>query len=165
MPTRPFHGVLQFLRCLGPAPDAGVADGPLLERFLARHDEAAFALLVARHGKMVLGVCRRLLDDEHAAEDAFQAAFLALACRADSIRRRASVGGWLHRVAYRIALDARSRSARAATVPLPAEDPPAADDPQTAAMDLELRALLDAELNRLPEKYRVPFLRCCGDGE
>src|SRR5262249_6514956 len=85
------------------------ADRPLLERFVAGHDEAAFAALVRRHGPMVLGVCRRLLSDAHDAEDVFQATFMVLAIKAGSVGRPELLGPWLHGVAARIA--ARSRRA------------------------------------------------------
>src|SRR5262249_24359589 len=61
---------------------------------------------------MVLGVCRRVLGDWHAAEDAFQATFLVLVKKADSIRPREMVGPWLHGVALRAASKARCRAAR-----------------------------------------------------
>src|SRR5579883_558484 len=82
-------------------------DGELLERFRTQREEAAFALLVQRHGPMVLGVCRRILHDGHAAEDAFQATFLVLARQSAGIRQRDSLGSWLYGVARRIALRAR----------------------------------------------------------
>jgi DNA-directed RNA polymerase specialized sigma24 family protein len=87
-----------------------LADRELLERFVRRRDEAAFTTLVRRHGPMVMRVCRRVLNDWHAAEDAFQATFLVLARKAASIRRREAVGGWLHGVAYRLALKARRQA-------------------------------------------------------
>src|SRR5215469_14756482 len=93
---------------------AGLSDRELLERFTARGevaDEAAFAAIVARHGPMVLGVCRQLLGDHHHAEDAFQATFLVLACRARSIRDPDVLGAWLYGVAVRLARKARARLA------------------------------------------------------
>src|SRR5205814_1721554 len=86
----------------------GLTDTQLLERYIVRRDELAFEALVRRHGSMVLGVCRRALDDPNDAEDAFQAAFLLLARKARSIRVDGSIGGWLHRVAWRIALQVKS---------------------------------------------------------
>ena len=93
-----------------------LSEGQLLERFLARGDEAAFEALLRRHGPMVLGVCRRLLADPHDVEDAFQATFLVLVKKARSIRDRDLLGTWLYRVAHRVAvrarIDARRRRAR-----------------------------------------------------
>ena len=96
---------------------AALGDGELLERFAARRDsddeaaELAFAALVARHGPMVLPVCRSVLADPHDVDDAFQATFLVLAVRAHSIRRRGSVASWLHGVALRVAAAERTRLA------------------------------------------------------
>ena len=90
----------------------GVTDAHLIARFVASRDEAAFATLVRRHGPMVFGVCRRLLRHQQDAEDSFQAAFLVLARKARSVVKRESVGGWLYRVTYRIAMQARIVSAR-----------------------------------------------------
>src|SRR5262245_59132483 len=87
-------------------------DGELLECFITRHDEAAFELLVRRHGPMVLGVCRRLLRNEADAEDAFQATFLVLVRKAATIRPRGMVGNWLYGVAYSTALKARAMSTK-----------------------------------------------------
>src|SRR5581483_4718174 len=168
MATTQLQGVLQHLRLVLAARSAvGVPDAQLLERFLRQRDEAAFELLVWRHGKMVLGTCQRLLRDAHEAEDAFQACFLALARRAGSIGRRESVGGWLHKVAYRLALGAKARRARrgARERPLgdaaPVAGPP---DPASEAARREVRRVLDEELSRLPDRYRVPFVLCHLEG-
>src|SRR5580693_752932 len=94
---------------------AGLSDRQLLERFATARDEAgeaAFAALVARHGPMVLGVCRQLLGDRHEAEDAFQAVFLVLARRSPSLREPDLLGNWLYGVALRTARKARGRLAR-----------------------------------------------------
>jgi RNA polymerase sigma factor (sigma-70 family) len=140
-----------------------VSDGALLERFIAARDEAAFELIVRRHGPMVLGVCRRLLRHRQDAEDAFQATFLVLAHKAGSVRPREAVGNWLYGVAYRTALKARTTAARrrrkerlapVAVAPAVAAEEPADD----------WRPLLDREVQALPDKYRVPVVLCELDG-
>src|SRR5262249_29869163 len=88
----------------------GVSDAQLLDRWLAQRDEAAFEGLLWRHGPMILGVCRRVLDHDADVEDAFQATFLLLVRKAASIQRGASVAAWLYQTAYRVALRARQRS-------------------------------------------------------
>src|SRR5438094_9205880 len=90
--------LLQHVRRLAASTSS---DEQLLADFLARRSDEAFAALLGRHGPMVLKVCRRILHDAHAAEDVFQATFLVLADRADAIRRRASLAGFLPRLAYR----------------------------------------------------------------
>jgi RNA polymerase sigma factor (sigma-70 family) len=110
----------------------------------------------------VLGVCRRTLRDEHAAEDAFQATFLVLARKARSVRQ-ATVAGWLYRVALRIALRARQGAARRAVRELPLVSEPTAEPPDPLAGD-DLRAVLDDELGRLPERFRLPVLLCYVEG-
>jgi RNA polymerase sigma factor (sigma-70 family) len=135
---------------------AGQADGRLLELFIASRDEGAFEALVRRHGTMVFGVCRRLLRDHHLAEDAFQAAFLLLARKATSVVKRNSVGGWLYKVAYHIALEAKAASDRRRGRERQVEEMP---HPEVQPKDPEdWRPLLDRELARLPEKYRVPVI-------
>ncbi len=138
---------------------AGLSDGQLLEHFVGRRDAAAFEALVRRHGPMVLGVCRRLLRDPHDADDAFQATFLVLVRKAGSVAPRELVGNWLYGVAYRTALEARAAAARRRTreKQVPAMPEPCAEPDQGCH---ELRALLDRELSRLPEKYRVPVVLC-----
>jgi RNA polymerase sigma factor (sigma-70 family) len=162
-PLRSALGALRRLAGAGGAND--LSDADLLERFRARHEEAAFTLLVQRHGPMVLGVCRRVLGDPHEAEDAFQATFLVLVRRASAIRKQASLASWLYGVAYRVAVKARARAAtrraheRRAVAAMPA--PAAADAPS----DPEVRAALDEELQRLPEKYRIPLVLCGLEGK
>src|SRR4051794_38279075 len=104
MPANHLAATLRRLRQLMPhRPVEPPFDGPLLERFVAHRDEAAFEELVARHGPMVLNVCRRIVPDSSAAEDAFQATFLVLVRKAGSIRNRNLLGNWLYGVAYRTA--------------------------------------------------------------
>src|SRR5947199_4120753 len=90
----------------------GLTEWQLLHRYATGRDESAFEALVARHGPMVLGVCRRVLDDPHAAEDAFQATFLVLVRKARSLGEHDAIGHWLYGVACRVALRARSEAAR-----------------------------------------------------
>jgi RNA polymerase sigma factor (sigma-70 family) len=156
------NGVLQHIRKLVAAGHGGVpADDELLERFVRRRDEEAFAALVQRHGPMVQGVCRRLLKDAHDAEDACQAAFLVLARRAGSIRKRESVGSWLYGVAYRAAANLRRQVARRRGREVPAVD---LAQPPAEVGWREVRAVLDEELQRLPERFRAPLLLCCLEG-
>ncbi len=113
MPTPPLSHVLRQLRQLADAEAArDLSDAELLERFRSRREEAAFALLVQRHGPMVLGICRRVLGNAHEAEDTFQTTFLVLVRKAASIHRQESLASWLHGVAYRIAGRARPRLAQ-----------------------------------------------------
>jgi RNA polymerase sigma-70 factor (ECF subfamily) len=145
-------------RCAG-----GVTDGELLDRFRHDQDEAAFELLVWRHGPLVLGVCRRVLRRLHDAEDAFQATFLTLARKAGSISRRGSVGSWLYKVAYRLALRARARSAQRSAREQPLGNlavPSAGLEPGEALSWQELGPILDEELAQLPERYRAAFVLC-----
>src|SRR5215469_1939592 len=93
-------------------PVSGLDEGQLLERFVTANDEAAFSALLALHGPMVLGVCRRVLGDGHDVEDAFQATFLVLVKRARSIRDPGRLGPWLFGVARRVAMRARAEAAR-----------------------------------------------------
>jgi RNA polymerase sigma factor (sigma-70 family) len=144
---------------------AGVlSDRQLLERFIARRDEAAFEVLVWRHGPMVLGVCRRLLAQEHDAEDAFQATFLALVRKASSIRKREALGSWLHKVAYRIAVRARAAAARRAGQEKQ-RLAGAVAEPESEVVWQDLRPVLDAEVGRLPECYRTPVILCYLQGK
>jgi len=140
----------------------GLADGQLLERFLAKGDGVAFEALVLRHGPMVWGVCRRALGDHHDAQDAFQATFLVLARRAASVVPRELVGHWLHGVAVRTALKAKGMRARRRAKETTVTEMP---EPVSAPRPTDDRlALLDQELGRLPRKYRVPIVVCDLEG-
>ena len=133
-------------------------DDALLDRFLSNRDDGAFAHLVARHGPMVLGVCRRVLRDDHAADDAFQATFLVLAKKADAVRPPGALGPWLHGVALRTALKARGREFRRRAVEHEYAVRNAAREQPAETSDL--RPVIDEQLNALPEKYRVPLVMC-----
>ncbi|HZV06895.1 MAG TPA: sigma-70 family RNA polymerase sigma factor [Gemmataceae bacterium] len=144
--------------------DGELTDGQLLERFLATREEAAFEVLVRRHGPMVLGVCRRVLSNVHDAEDAFQAAFLVLIRKGPSLPPRQTLGNWLYGVAYHTALKARAASwkrrakeRQAAAMSKPHET---GED-----MDQDWLPLLDRELDRLPTKYREAVVLCELEGK
>src|SRR5262249_38077723 len=139
----------------------GLSDAELLDGYINRREEAAFEVLMVRHGPMVLGVCRRLLCHDQDAEDAFQATFLTLARKAGSIGRREALGGWLRQMASRAA-----RAAKARPVPLQALRADLLPAPDLA-QDLlwrDLRPVLDEEINRLPDRYRAPFVLCYLEG-
>jgi RNA polymerase sigma factor (sigma-70 family) len=134
-----------------------------MQRFVTGHDQAAFEALVRRHGPMVVCVCRRILRDEHDAEDAFQATFLVLARKAAALRRQASVGNWLYGVATRLALRARADAARRRD----RERRATGKDGRDSLAELTVREaqeILDEELTRLPALYRVPLVLCCLEG-
>jgi cobalt-zinc-cadmium efflux system membrane fusion protein len=155
-----------FLRRLRDAfaPDlGGVSDAQLLERFVTRRDEAAFEVLVWRHGGLVLGVCGRLLRHAEDTEDVFQATFLALTRRAGSIAKRGALGSWLYKVAYRMALRVRARSAREAARGRGRGQTAPPHGGSAAGPDL--RPVLDEEINRLPERYRAPVVLCYLEGK
>ncbi len=141
----------------------GLGETDLLGRFAADRDEAAFAALVERHGPMVLGVCRRILNDGNDVDDAFQATFLVLVRRAGSIRRGVRLGPWLYGVALRVARKSRALSARrqARLKPLEgiAEGPPSRDLPFD-----DLRGPIDDEIARLPEALRRVVVLCYLEG-
>jgi RNA polymerase sigma factor (sigma-70 family) len=142
----------------------GLNDAVLRQRFVSLRDEAAFEVLVWRHGMMVLGVCERVLRHSSDAEDAFQATFLSLAREARSIGQGQAMGGWLHRVAFRTALKRKASAARQIRlerrVPVEAAVAPAED-----LIWQDLRTVLDEEINQLPDKYREPFVLCYLEGK
>jgi RNA polymerase sigma factor (sigma-70 family) len=132
------------------------SDGELLDALLTRREEAAFEVLLRRHGPMVFSVCQRMLREVHDAEDAFQATFLVLLGKAPAIRDREALGSWLYGVAYRIARKARALNAKRRLKERQAArwTPPRPDDHEA----------LYEELNALPEKYRVPVVLCDLEG-
>jgi RNA polymerase sigma factor (sigma-70 family) len=130
-----------------------IADADLLSRFATTRDEAAFELLVWRHGAMVLGVCQRVLRDAQLAEDAFQAVFLVLARKSHAVR--GNVGGWLFTIAQRIAKRAAAKRVPLIAVP----DVPVQCDTADAERS-ELAQILDAEIARLPARLRNAVVLC-----
>jgi RNA polymerase sigma factor (sigma-70 family) len=155
--------LLRFIRRIAMRGDADATDSQLLERFALGRDEAAFTALVGRHGPMVLGVCRRLLPNVHDAEDAFQATFLVLARKAGSIRQPEALGNWLYGVAYRTALEARAKAAKRRARERQLAEEPTVDLGSSIDWS-DLRPVLDGEINRLPDKYRSPFVLCYLEG-
>lgn len=160
MPAGQLQNAIRHIRRLLGGPGGDDTDRDLLRRYAEERDEDAFRVLVQRHGPMVLGVCRRLLGQDSDADDAFQVTFLVLARKAGTVFWRESVASWLYGVAYRTAQKLRTRAARrtrheqgaAALQPTTVEEHPEAR---------ELRQVLDVELQRMPEKFRMPLLLCC----
>ncbi len=147
-----------------------LSDRELLAYFVRREDraasEAAFSALVARHGPMVLGVCRRMLRDEHIAADAFQAVFLILARKACLVRVDDALGRWLYGVSVRVAGRARAiaGSERGRVKSLGEFDQAYHADPSLSCERSELRAVVDEEIARLPVRYRLPIVLCYLEG-
>lgn len=164
MATSQLSRVVQQLRRATLHQDgAGLTDGQLLESFLSRRDEAAMEALVRRHGPMVWGVCRRLLN-HHDAEDAFQATFLVLVRKAASVVPREMVANWLYGVARQTALKTRATTAKRRTRERQVMEMP---EPAVTEPDLwhDPQPLLDEELSRLPAKYRVVIILCDLEGK
>jgi RNA polymerase sigma-70 factor (ECF subfamily) len=148
MATAQLSKIIQHVqRAALAADDGALTDGQLLERFLAGREEAAFAVLVRRHGPMVLGVCRRLLHNADDADDAFQATFLVLVRKAASLLPRAALGNWLYGVACNTALKARAQAALRRTKEAQVRDMPRADARPTDAGQ-DWLPVLDDELSR-----------------
>jgi RNA polymerase sigma factor (sigma-70 family) len=140
-------------------------DSELLSEFVAGNDgsEPALRVLIDRHGPVVLGVCRRVLGDEDAAEDAFQATFLVLVRKAGTLRDSNQFGNWLYGVALRVARKERAKMMRRRTVERQASHA----RPRHAGDDVEreeLRSVVDEEVGRLPERYRIPLVLCYMQG-
>ncbi len=163
------HGQMQAVirhlhRIVGQPASSRLTDKQLLQRFATGRDEAAFAVLVQRHGPLVWGACWRVLHHTQDAEDAFQATFLVLARKAAAIPWRQSVGNWLYNVAYRVAYEAKGKAARRRVHEREAAALLKADSPLEVARR-ELDAVLDEELHQLPTRYRAPLLLCYLEGE
>jgi RNA polymerase sigma factor (sigma-70 family) len=140
------------------------SDQELLQRFVATQDELPFAALLRRHGALVLGVCRRVLRREQDAEDACQATFLALARQAATLPPHPSLGGWLYRVARRSAVKLQLAEQRRARRDRQAASA-VADDPLEQISGRELLAVLDEELQKLPERFQEPLVLCFLEGQ
>jgi RNA polymerase sigma factor (sigma-70 family) len=162
-------GAIRQLREAVGQPGVGSeSDAELLARFVARRDAAAFEQLVCRHDRMVRGVCRRVLRGAEDVEDVWQATFLTLARKAGEVGSVQSLGGWLYRVAYRMAIRVRAdavrrdRHERAVGGPTVTRD---SDDPFQHAVQQDLSAIVGEEIDRLPEKYRTPVVLCYLEGK
>jgi len=164
MSHRLANGVIRHLhRLIENHQNDQCSDRELLERFAAGKDQAAFAMLVRRHGPMVLRVCQRVLHNRHDAEDAAQAAFIVLARKAGNCRWHSSIGPWLYRVAYHLALRAKSNVERHARLN-PVLEKYQQTDPLAQASGRELCAALDEELHSLPRRLQAPLVLCCLEG-
>jgi RNA polymerase sigma factor (sigma-70 family) len=158
-----------LLRCVrqiachtSPEPD----DAGLLARFVNCGDAAAFETLVTRHGPMVWRVCQHVLGHRHDAEDAFQATFLVLARKAANVRPNGSLAAWLHGVACRVALGARTATRRRRPERLKSDlaPPDSRPDPLAELTAREALQVLEEEVQRLPQAYRLPVVLCCLHG-
>ncbi len=156
--------LVQHIRRLAGDPPGTPSDGELLRRYRETRDQAAFAMLMRRHGPMVFSVCQSVLRQSQDAEDAFQATFLILMQKAGSIRQQHGLGGWLQRVAYRVALRARANSLRRQTRETQAARSPVAELSCDDLSWRELRSILHAELAALPERFRAPLMLCYLEG-
>src|SRR5216683_1553816 len=144
MSVRSIEALQRYLRRLCdeavPPEDAG-----LLKRFTAGNDREAFELLIARHGPMVLGTARRLVDNSHDAEDVFQAVFLSLARLAKTIRQGRALPAWLHKTTCRIAAKVRKDRVFGSKEPPPGKafhEPRENIDPEAQLVWQEVRQAL-----------------------
>lgn len=149
-------------QCVGSWPDE-----QLIDQFLnqtGEEAETAFRALVVRHGPMVLGVCRHILNQQQDAEDAFQATFVVLARKAGSIQDRRVLGRWLYEVAYRIAVRAKTTAMKRRTLERQVTEM-SVTAPESEAGWNELKPVIHEEVSRLPEKYRTPVILCYLEGK
>jgi len=157
--------VIQHLRRVVLRKDgAGLTDAQLLQEYLSRREEAALAALVRRHGPMVWGVCRRVLQNYHDAEDAFQATFLVFVRKAASIASPELLANWLYGVAHQTARKARATAAKRKTREMQVKQMP---EPAATETELwnDLQPVLDQELSRLSDKYRSAIVLCDLEGK
>jgi RNA polymerase sigma factor (sigma-70 family) len=156
--------VLHHIRSLALRSAPPQSDVHLLEQYVSDRDEDAFATLLHRYGRLVRSVCRHVLRREQDIDDAFQATFLVFASKAASIQKSTSLASWLYGVAYRCAMNARrGRLHRKEEQREPTGYTTA--EPAATASLREIQAILDAEVQALPEKYRAPFVLCCLEGK
>ena len=166
MENEPSANLNRELRALfGEGRLADLGEGQLLDRFLCHHDEVAFAELIARHGPMVLGVCRRWLADPNDVDDAFQATFLILLRKGRSLRDSKTLSPWLYGVSQRVARRARSQAARRRErLVSTSHDAPTSRTAHEEAASRELLAIVDDEIRRLPEKQQTVAVLCLVQG-
>jgi RNA polymerase sigma factor (sigma-70 family) len=165
MAEQPPGSLLHHLRHLvGSVPEAALTDSQLLKQFVDERDEAAVEVLVRRHGPLVFGVCRRVLRNVHAAEDAFQATFLILTRKAPSLMCRERLGSWLYKIAYRVALRARANDMRRQQHETQAARRHAAEV-CGGSRSGDLVVALEEELQRLPARHRDPLVLCYFQGK
>jgi RNA polymerase sigma factor (sigma-70 family) len=155
--------VLRFPKGVVPR-DGENSDRQLLERFVNAADGDAFQSLVRRYGPLVLSVCARVLGNEHAVEDAYQATFLVFVRKAGSLRAPESLGPWLYGVAYRTALKARAETAHRRRRERPLVESESPSNPDDLIWH-DLRSVLDEEVNRLPRKHRTAVVLCYFEGK
>jgi RNA polymerase sigma factor (sigma-70 family) len=156
-------GLKHLSDLFGSGTAVGLSDGELLRRYGTSRDASAFEGLVARHGPMVAATCLAVLRNRHDAEDAFQATFLVLARKAGSIRAPDALGGWLHRVAHRAAVQLKVETERRQRHEAEASEM-AIPEAAHPAVDFEARSILHEEIDRLPDLQRLAVVLCDLEG-
>ena len=151
--------LVQIHRLFGEGTLAGLSDAQLLDRHAFQGDELAFKALVQRHGPMVLAVCRGVLSDANDADDAFQAVFLLLARKGRSLWINESLGGWLHRVSCRIAVQIKADTGRRRQQERKAAELAGESRPPAISWD-DTQTVVHEEIDRLPRRFREPIVLC-----
>jgi RNA polymerase sigma factor (sigma-70 family) len=165
MPNAPLKKVAQYLNRISSRRLAEtLSDRELLDRFVQARDETAFAAMVGRHGSLVRAVCRRILAQPADVDDAFQATFLILLRKPDSISKRESLSSWLHGVALRVSQRARKNRERGRSLTQVPESCLAVDGDRDLQLS-ELRQWLDRAVQKLPEQFKSSFILCCMQGK